>query len=91
MIKRFIRWYLRPIDLTRDERITGAIGWMLLIVGILAYDIFAIRTRKIETLSRYFWRSAERTVFGNTLRCIWVWLTFHLLFETKVRKTLHRR
>jgi hypothetical protein len=42
-------------------------------------------------LSRYFWRSAEQSIAGPALRIVWVWLTFHLLFEAKVRKILHAK
>lgn len=91
MLKRFVGWYLGPIDLTRDSRASGAYGWVGLVLVIVAYDVFAIRTRRIETLSRYFWRSAEQSIAGPALRIVWVWLTFHLLFEAKVRKILHAK
>jgi len=53
---------------------------------VVAYDAYAIKTKKAETLTRYFWRSTEdikKSIFP--IAC-WTLITAHLLMEKQVRR-----
>jgi ABC-type transport system involved in cytochrome c biogenesis permease subunit len=57
---------------------------------VVAYDTYAIKSRKIETLTRSFWRSTEKTIPGAIFIGVWITLSFHLLIEKPVRKRFFR-
>ena len=75
-----------PIILDKQDKKSGTIAWGSLALGILAYDIYAIKSKKIETLTRSFWRLTEKPIEGSLLIGAWLGLTFHLLIEKQIRK-----
>ena len=79
-----------PLNLEKDSP-SGLFAWGALVIGIIAYDIYAIKTRKIETLTKAFWRLSEKQITGSILNGVWLGLTFHLLIEKSLRKLFHKR
>jgi hypothetical protein len=79
-------YYSVPIDLEKDERISGVYAWMALIGAVIAYDAIAIKTKKVETLTRYFWRSTEMPTKGVLPIACWSIVTAHLLAEKNIRR-----
>ena len=77
-----------PLILEKQERKSGTIAWGGLALGIIAYDIYAIKSKKIETLTRSFWRLTEKPLTGIIPIGVWLGLTFHLLIEKLVRKSI---
>lgn len=77
----------KPLSLEKD-RTSGLFAWSLLAAGILAYEIYAIKTKRIETLTRAFWRLSEKQLHGSILNGVWLGLTFHLLIEKSLRKLI---
>lgn len=84
--QKLYNYYTQPIELEKDNRISGSYGWIALFLGVVAYDIYAIKTKKIETLTRAFWRSTESPIKSILPVSAWIILTFHLLGEKKIRK-----
>lgn len=76
-----------PLILDREDKKSGTIAWGGLALGIIAYDIYAIKSKKIETLTRSFWRLTEKPLTGSIFTGVWLGLTFHLLIEKLVRKS----
>jgi hypothetical protein len=75
-----------PFILEKHDKKSGALAWGGLALGILAYDIYAIKSKKIETLTRSFWRLTEKPLTGSIYTGVWLGLTFHLLIEKLLRK-----
>jgi hypothetical protein len=87
----FVKEYLGPIDLEKGQRKTGATGWLLLSVTVILWDLWAIRTQRVETLTRSFWRLSKTSWGGFALQAIWGILTAHLLVEARLRQALEGR
>lgn len=85
-LQKLYSYYSSPVLLDKDERISGVYGWLALISAVIAYDAYAIKTQKIETLTRFFWRSTENPVKSLIPISIWLLVTAHLLLEKNVRK-----
>jgi hypothetical protein len=83
-------FFCRAPTLVKDDRVSGAVGWLILLLYVVAYDAYAIRTRKIETLTRSFWRSTEKIIPGTIFIGVWIALSAHLLIEKPVRKRFFR-
>lgn len=79
-----------PINLEKDNRITGLIGWALLVGYVLAYDTYAIKTKKIETLTRSFWRLSEGKVSKAPVFLAWAIVTSHLVVEKNIRRKISK-
>jgi len=77
-----------PLILEKEERKSGITAWGALVLGIIAYDVYAIKSRKIETLTRSFWRLTEKPLTAIIPVGVWLGLTFHLLIEKLVRKSI---
>ena len=77
-----------PLVLERENKKSGTVAWGGLALGIIAYDIYAIKSKKIETLTRSFWRLTEKPISGSIFTGVWLGLTFHLLIEKPLRKTI---
>lgn len=77
-----------PLVLEKQERKSGLTAWGTLALGIIAYDVYAIKSKKIETLTRSFWRLTEKPLIGIIPVGVWLGLTFHLLIEKLVRKSI---
>lgn len=82
----FDKAFLAP-SLEKDSA-SGVFAWASMLSAILAYEIYAIRSKKIETLTKFFWRVTEKPILGNVFTGVWLGLTFHLLIEKSLRKTI---
>ena len=85
-LQKLYNYYSSPVILEKDERISGAYGWIGIIAAIVAFDAFAIKTKKIETLTRFFWRSTESPIKSLIPISAWLVLTAHLLLEKDIRR-----
>lgn len=85
-LQKLYNYYTQPISLDKDERISGLIGWVLLLAIIVSYDYYAIKSKKIETLTRFFWRHTEKGFTKPLPIFLWTILTAHLLFEKDIRR-----
>lgn len=88
LLQELYKYFSSPVHLERDERISGVFGWAVLILIILAYDIYSIRSKKIETLTRSFWRLSDHKIKKIPVLATWLVLSFHLLGEKHVRRKL---
>jgi len=77
-----------PFVLEKQDKKSGTIAWGTLALSILAYDIYAIKSKKIETLTRSFWRLTEKPLTSIIPIGVWLGLSFHLLIEKPIRKNL---
>jgi len=77
-----------PLVLQKQDRKSGTIAWGGLALAIIAYDTYAIKSKKIETLTKSFWRLTEKKITGSIFTGVWLGLTFHLLIEKLIRKNL---
>jgi hypothetical protein len=75
-----------PLILDKQEKKSGTVAWGGLALAIIAYDMYAIKSNKIETLTRSFWRLTEKKITGSIFTGVWLGLTFHLLIEKLIRK-----
>ena len=86
LVKRF--W--GPISLERNGRKSGALGWAFLALYICLFDLYAIRTQKIETLTRSYWRNAVHPTRSVFVHIAWMIATFHLIGEHRVRRYMNK-
>jgi hypothetical protein len=86
LLQRLYNYYTQPIELNKDSRTTGLIGWLFLALIVIAYDLYAIKTKNIETLTRAFWRMTEKPLSRIPFMVLWMVLTFHLIFEKDIRR-----
>ena len=61
----------------------------MLALYIIAFDVVSVKTNKIETLTRSFWRHSSHPVKSIFFYGVWMILTFHLIFEPKVRNAVY--
>jgi len=79
-------YYKQPISLTKDERYSGVYAWALMVLFVIAYDSYAIQTKKAETMTRAFWRLTENKFQKLIPIMIWSLVTAHLVLEKDIRK-----
>ena len=87
-LQKLSNYFSSPVELEKDSRTTGLIGWAILASYVVAYDIYAIKSRKAETLTRSFWRLSESKISKFPVLAAWVILTFHLMLEKDVRRRI---
>jgi hypothetical protein len=85
-LQKLSNYYKNPINVQRDERISGTYAWMGLLASVIIYDYYAIKTKKAETLTRAFWRLTEEKGKSVAPIAIWSTITLHLLLEKNIRK-----
>jgi len=85
-LQKLSNYYSSPITLDKDERVSGLYAWLALLAAVTAYDAYAIKTKKVETLTRFFWRSTEHPTKSLVPTSIWLLITAHLLIEKNIRK-----
>lgn len=85
-LQKLSDYYSSPISLEKDDRVSGAYAWLALAAAVVAYDSYAIATKKAETLTRYFWRSTEEPKKSIVPLACWSILTAHLLLEKNIRR-----
>ena len=78
-----------PLVLDKADKKSGSVAWGGLALGIIAYDMYAIKSKKIETLTRAFWRLTEKPLTASIFIGVWLGLTFHLLIEKLIRKNFN--
>jgi hypothetical protein len=66
----------------------GDYAWYAMSAGIFLYDMFAIKTKKCETMSSAIWRSLNHPIKAPTTVLIWLAITHHL-FGTKKARTAY--
>lgn len=87
-LQKLSKYITSPIDLEKDNRATGLIGWALLLGFVIAYDVYAIKTKKVETLTRSFWRLSEGKISKAPVFGAWGIITTHLMLEKSIRKKI---
>ena len=70
------------------EKISGEYGWVVLAVSITAYDLFAIKTKKFETLSTALWKSLPHPIKFPIAPLAWGILTYHLFISKNARDSI---
>lgn len=85
-LQKLSSYYSSPINLDKDQRVSGTYAWLALALSVVAYDAYAIKTKKAETLTRAFWRLTEKPIKAVLPVTLWTALSAHLLLEKKVRK-----
>lgn len=69
------------------NKISGEYGWLGLTLIIVAYDAYAMKTKKIETLSAALWKSLAHPKKMPAAACIWGILTWHLFLDAHARQS----
>lgn len=85
-LQKLSNYYTSPLYLEKDERTSGTYAWGLLFGLVLAYDVYAIKTKKVETLTRAFWRHTDKPLRKVIPIAAWTGLTAHLLLEKNIRR-----
>jgi hypothetical protein len=75
------------VELEEFKKIPGDFAWIALAAGIVAYDVFAIKTKKAETMSSAIWRSLAHPIKSPLAALIWLSLTWHLFGNKQARKS----
>jgi hypothetical protein len=83
---KLYNYYKQPIHLTKDERSSGVYAWAVMLLFVIAYDAYAIKTKRAETLTRAFWRLTEKGILRHVPLLIWSAISLHLVLEKDVRK-----
>lgn len=84
--QKLSNYYRSPINLEKDNRISGAYAW-LAVGGLIAlYDTYAIKSKNVETMTRAFWRATESPAKSIIPVAAWTLLSIHLLAEKKIRR-----
>ena len=84
--QKLYNYYSQPLDLSKDDRVSGTYAWIALLSAVLAYDIYAIKHKRAETLTRAFWRNTEKTKTGIIPVALWGVATVHLIAEKRIRR-----
>jgi hypothetical protein len=87
-LQELSNYFSSPINLEKDARLTGLIGWAALVAFVVGYDLFAIKSQKAETLTRSFWRLSEGKVSKFPVLAAWMIVTAHLVIEKDVRRKI---
>jgi hypothetical protein len=85
-LQKLYNYFSDPIVLEKDNRVSGGYAWAALFAAIIAYDIYSIKTKKTETLTRFFWRQTENKINSLVPLAVWSGLTIHLLLEKSIRR-----
>jgi hypothetical protein len=85
-LQKLSDYYSSPIVLEKGDELSGNLAWAFLLASVIAYDAYAIKTQKAETLTRAFWRNTEKPLKSLVPIIIWTGLTVHLLLEKDIRK-----
>jgi hypothetical protein len=90
-LQKLFNYYSAPIELEKDERTTGLLGWALVLGLVVAYDTYAMKTKKVETLTRSFWRLSEGKMSKAPVFGAWIVITAHLMLEKNVRRKIAKQ
>jgi hypothetical protein len=70
------------------NKIPGEYAWGIMSLGILLYDLTAIKTKKAETMSSALWRSLQHPVKLPTTTIVWLIITHHLFVSANARSSI---
>ncbi len=70
-----------------EEKIDGELAWGLLILSVLVYDLYSIKTGKLETMSSAVYRALRHPLKFPLLSLIWALITFHLFANVDARQS----
>lgn len=70
-----------------NKLVPGDIAWLVLTGAIIGYDLAAISTKRVETLSSAIWRSLSHPRKLPILLSIWTALTWHLFANPRARQS----
>ncbi len=71
-----------------EQKVHGDYAWVVMALCILGYDLWAMNTKKAETMSSALWRSLEHPMKSPFLLLSWGVLTHHLFMNKRARKSL---
>lgn len=77
--------------LKHQDKLSGDIGWLLLISYIVTYDALALYSNKTETLSSALWRSLSHPYKSPVAMALWGCLTWHLFGNPNARQSYQLR
>lgn len=89
-LQKLSNYITSPINLQKDQRTSGLFGWALLLAVVIAYDAYAIKTKKAETLTRSFWRLSEGKMSKAPVFGAWGIITAHLMLEKSIRRKISK-
>lgn len=69
---------------------SGTLGWVATFGIVIAYDLYAIKTKKRETMSTTFWKWSLHPIGKFPTFILWTGLTYHLLVDNPIRKNKKR-
>lgn len=75
----------QPLDTIK--KFDGAYAWMLMFIGILGYDLYAITSGKAETMSSALWRNLQHPVKSLIPILVWGAVTHHLFGNRNARNS----
>lgn len=64
------------------------LAWYAMALGILSFDLIAIKTNKFETMSTALWRSLSHPVRSPVIWISWGVLTHHLFASKNARNSM---
>jgi hypothetical protein len=71
-----------------SKKVRGEYAWGVMALGIFAYDMTAIKTKKAETMSSALWRSLQHPIKFPFASLAWGVLTYHLFTSAPARDSL---
>jgi len=71
-----------------QKQASGVWGWLLLLAVVVAWDVVALRTEKVDTLSGAFYKALQSPVRRWPTVLVWAVLTMHLFQWPKFLKRL---
>jgi hypothetical protein len=71
-----------------SDKIPGEYAWGIMTLGILLYDLTAMKTQKAETMSSALWRSLQHPIKLPTTSLVWLIITHHLFVSANARKSI---
>lgn len=75
----------QPLDTLK--KFDGLYAWLLMAVGILSYDLYAIRTGRAETMSTALWRTLQHPAKSLIPILVWGTITHHLFGNRNARNS----
>lgn len=72
-------------DAQLTKKVPGDFAWIVLVSGIVMYDVAAVFSGKAETLSSALWRSLSHPVKSPLTAMLWVGVTWHLFANKEAR------
>lgn len=74
-----------------DDKISGEYAWVAMALSITLYDLVAIKTKKMETMSTALWKSLNHPMKFPVAPIAWAILTYHLFASSNARSSMKSR